>query len=59
MCVSAGEALSPGLRDEWHRQTGIGIANGYGASETLVLVLVCKGDDRRLLGPRRESTSSR
>jgi acyl-coenzyme A synthetase/AMP-(fatty) acid ligase len=44
LCVSAGEALAPSLRDEWRRQTGLTIANGYGASETLVLVLVCVGD---------------
>jgi len=42
--VSAGEALRPSLRGEWRRQTGIGIINGYGASETLVLVLVDRGD---------------
>lgn len=44
LCVSAGEALAPSLRDEWRRQTGLSIANGYGASETLVLVLVCVGE---------------
>jgi acyl-CoA synthetase (AMP-forming)/AMP-acid ligase II len=45
MCVgSAGEALAPALRDEWRRQTGLGIVNGYGASETLVLVLVSRGE---------------
>ena len=42
--VSAGEALPSSLRDEWKRQTGETIVNGYGASETLVLVLV-DGDD--------------
>lgn len=44
LCVSAGEALPPSLRDEWQRQTGLAIANGYGASETLVLVLIDRGD---------------
>jgi len=44
MCVSAGEALSETLRDEWRRQTGMGIVNGYGASETLVLALLNRGD---------------
>ncbi len=40
LCVSAGEALSPSLREEWRKQTGLTIVNGYGASETLILVLV-------------------
>lgn len=44
LCVSAGEALPPGLRDEWLRQTGLAVANGYGASETLVLVMIDRGD---------------
>ena len=48
MCVSAGEALAPTLRDEWRRQTGIGIVNGYGASETLVLVLVSRDETEDL-----------
>ena len=42
--VSAGEALPAAVHDEWRRQTGLGIINGYGASETLVLVLVDRGD---------------
>jgi benzoate-CoA ligase len=46
LCVSAGEALPPSLRDEWLRQTGLGIVNGYGASETLVLVMIDRGDGR-------------
>lgn len=44
MCVSAGEALPAGVREEWREQTGITIVNGYGASETLILVLVSRGD---------------
>lgn len=43
LCVSAGEALPPSLRDEWQRQTGMAIANGYGASETLALVMIDRG----------------
>ncbi len=46
LCVSAGEALPASLRDEWQRQTGITIANGYGASETLVLAMLDLGDGR-------------
>ena len=44
LCVSAGEALPASLRDEWKRQTGMTIVNGFGASETLVLVLVDRDD---------------
>ncbi len=42
--VSAGEALPATLRDEWRRQLGRTIVNGFGASETLVLVLVDSDD---------------
>jgi acyl-coenzyme A synthetase/AMP-(fatty) acid ligase len=42
--VSAGEALPGNLRDEWKRRTGCTIVDGYGASETLVLVLVDVGE---------------
>ena len=45
-CVSAGEALSASLREEWRKQTGLTIVNGYGASETLILVMVDRGDAR-------------
>lgn len=44
LCISAGEALPASLRDEWRKQTGLSIANGYGASETLVLVMLGLGD---------------
>ena len=43
-CVSAGETLPASLRDEWRKQTGLAIVNGYGASETLILVMVDRGD---------------
>ena len=42
--VSAGETLPASLRDEWMRQTGCTIVDGFGASETLVLALVDAGD---------------
>lgn len=46
LCVSAGEALPQSLRDAWRAQTGLPMVDGYGASETLVLVLTaCDGDD--------------
>jgi acyl-coenzyme A synthetase/AMP-(fatty) acid ligase/rubrerythrin len=44
LCVSAGEALPASLRSAWLQQTGLGIVNGYGASETLVLVMIDRGD---------------
>lgn len=49
VCVSAGEALPASLREEWRRQTGIAIVNGYGASETLSLVLINQGQGEDLL----------
>ena len=45
-CVSAGEPLPPSLRTAWREACGIGMVDGYGASETLVLVLTAiDGDD--------------
>jgi acyl-coenzyme A synthetase/AMP-(fatty) acid ligase len=45
-CVSAGEALSGRLRDAWQQGTGLPLIDGYGASETLVLVLTAlPGED--------------
>lgn len=44
LCVSAGEALPPSVRNEWQRQTGLVVVNGYGASETLILVMIDRGD---------------
>jgi acyl-coenzyme A synthetase/AMP-(fatty) acid ligase len=45
-CVSAGEALPASLRAAWREATGLGMVDGYGASETLVLVLTSlDGDD--------------
>lgn len=46
LCVSAGEALPQSLRDAWRQATGLSMVDGYGASETLVLVLTAReGDD--------------
>jgi|CXWL01.1.fsa_nt_gi acyl-coenzyme A synthetase/AMP-(fatty) acid ligase/rubrerythrin len=44
LCVSAGEALPASLREAWREQTGLLIVNGYGASETQVLVMIDAGD---------------
>ena len=44
-CVSAGELLPASVRDSWRQATGMDIIDGYGASETLVLVLTGFGCD--------------
>lgn len=46
LCVSAGEALPASLRTAWRDQTGLDIIDGYGASETMVLVMLDRGDGR-------------
>lgn len=46
LCVSAGEALPASLRQAWRQACGLPMVDGYGASETLVLVLTAvEGDD--------------
>jgi acyl-coenzyme A synthetase/AMP-(fatty) acid ligase/rubrerythrin len=46
LCVSAGETLPASLREAWQKATGLAMVDGYGASETLVLVLTAvPGDD--------------
>lgn len=37
-CVGAGEPLNPEVIDSWRRQTGITIRDGYGQTETVLLV---------------------
>ncbi|MDP3758936.1 MAG: AMP-binding protein [Ramlibacter sp.] len=45
-CVSAGEALTPSLRQAWREATGLGLVDGYVTSETQVLVLTAEpGED--------------
>ena len=48
--VSAGEALPVAVRRLWKDATGIAPVSGYGASETIALVLYCN-DDSGLLSP--------
>lgn len=48
--VSAGEALPASVRRLWKDATGIAPVSGYGASETIALVLYCN-DDNGLLSP--------
>lgn len=35
MCVSAGEALPPGIFERWHKRTGLEIVDGIGSTEIL------------------------
>jgi acyl-coenzyme A synthetase/AMP-(fatty) acid ligase len=42
LCVSAGEVLPPQLRERWVARSGLPIVDGYGASETLVLVMLAQ-----------------
>ncbi len=45
LCVSAGEALPPSVRQQWRAQTGLTIVDGYGASEVLMLVMLSRDDE--------------
>ncbi len=47
-CVSAGEALPPSLRKAWREATGLALVDGYGTSETQVLVLTGEDEDEGL-----------
>lgn len=47
-CVSAGEALPASLRAAWKEACGLPMVDGYGASETLVLVLTAKEGEEGL-----------
>ncbi len=40
VAVSAGEAITPALAEQWRTATGVPIWDGYGTSETLALMLV-------------------
>ena len=40
VAVSAGEAITPALAEQWGAATGVPIWDGYGTSETLALMLV-------------------
>jgi acyl-coenzyme A synthetase/AMP-(fatty) acid ligase/rubrerythrin len=46
LCVSAGETLPAAVRDAWQRETGLTIVDGYGASETLILVMLGRDDEQ-------------
>jgi acetyl-CoA synthetase/medium-chain acyl-CoA synthetase len=46
-CVSAGEPLNPEVIETWKRATGLTFYEGYGQSETVVLIANClaRGDE--------------
>ena len=48
-CVSAGEPLNPEVIEAWKRATGLTIYEGYGQTETVVLIANCRarGDEVR------------
>jgi acetyl-CoA synthetase len=48
-CVSAGEPLNPEVMETWQRATGLTIYEGYGQTETVVLVgnFRARGDEVR------------
>jgi acyl-coenzyme A synthetase/AMP-(fatty) acid ligase len=52
-CVSAGEPLNPEVIETWKRATGLTIYEGYGQSESVVMIANCRarGDARRIDGP--------
>ena len=53
IAVSAGEAITPALAEQWRTATGVPIRDGYGTSETLSLMLVGtpKAGDATVLRP--------
>jgi acetyl-CoA synthetase/medium-chain acyl-CoA synthetase len=46
-CVAAGEPLNPEVIESWRRATGLTIRDGYGQTETAVLVANLPGEDVR------------
>jgi len=42
-CVTAGEPLNPSIFNEWERLTGVPIHEGYGQTETVILIGHFKG----------------
>jgi acetyl-CoA synthetase/medium-chain acyl-CoA synthetase len=47
-CVSAGEPLNPEVIEAWKRATGLTIHEGYGQTETVVLIANCRGRGDRV-----------
>jgi acyl-coenzyme A synthetase/AMP-(fatty) acid ligase len=42
-CVSAGEPLNPEVIETWKRATGLTIYEGYGQTESVVMIANCRG----------------
>jgi acetyl-CoA synthetase/medium-chain acyl-CoA synthetase len=47
-CVAAGEPLNPEVIETWERATGLRIRDGYGQTETVVIVANFPGEEIRL-----------
>jgi acetyl-CoA synthetase/medium-chain acyl-CoA synthetase len=47
-CVAAGEPLNPEVIETWERATGLRIRDGYGQTETVVLVANFPGEEIQL-----------
>ena len=46
--VSAGEAMNPAVAEKWTAATGMGVAEAYGQTETLMIALTLAGSDIRV-----------
>ncbi len=46
--VSAGEAMNPAVAEKWKAATGLGVAEAYGQTETLMIALTLAGADIRV-----------
>lgn len=46
--VSAGEAMNPAVAEKWKAATGLGVAEAYGQTETLMIALTLAGTDIRV-----------
>uniref|UniRef100_A0A8C3I1V8 medium-chain acyl-CoA ligase n=1 Tax=Chrysemys picta bellii TaxID=8478 RepID=A0A8C3I1V8_CHRPI len=42
-CLSGGEPLNPEVMEKWKSKTGMDIYEGYGQTETVLILSVCKG----------------
>jgi acyl-coenzyme A synthetase/AMP-(fatty) acid ligase len=48
-CVSAGEPLNPEVISHWQRSTGLTIHDGYGQTESTVLIANCPSNKKKIL----------
>src|SRR5256885_11722247 len=47
-CVSAGEPLNPEVIETWQRATGLTLYEGYGQTESIVLIANVRSSGRKL-----------